>query len=233
MKNKKLVTNILKAILIFIVFLFNSYIKRSICLLFNIKIKGMSTSTNLILTFVVYLIIIGLSILLYGKEFKTEWKNFKSKLGKNLDTALKCYGIGFLGMIIFNIIINYVLRLGQSQNENAVQAIIKETPFLMIIYAGIIGPIVEELVFRKSLKNVFKNKWVFVIISGVLFGLLHVIGFELKTPLELLYILPYGSLGAMFAYMDYEIDSTFPSIIMHMLHNTVLVILSVVMATMA
>ena len=102
----------------------------------------------------------------------------------------------------------------------------------MIIYAGIIGPIVEELVFRKSLKNVFKNKWVFVIISGVLFGLLHVIGFELKTPLELLYILPYGSLGAMFAYMDYEIDSTFPSIIMHMLHNTVLVILSVVMATM-
>ena len=231
MKNKKLIIDIFKALLVFIIFLCSSYIKILICTIFNIKTKGITTSTNLFLTFIVYLIIIGIFILLYGKEFKTEWKNFTSKLGKNLDTSLKYYGIGFLCMVFFNIIINFVFKLGQSQNENAVQSIIKEIPFLMIIFAGVIGPIVEELVFRKSLKNILKNKWAFTIISGILFGLLHIIGFKLKTPLEFLYILPYGSLGAMFAYMDYEIDSTFPSIMMHMIHNTVLIIFSVI-ATM-
>jgi len=229
MKNKKLIIDIFKALIVFIVFFCSSFIKRLLCTIFDIKIKGMSTSTNLLLTFIVYVIIIALFIILYGKEFKVEWKNFTSKLGKNLDTSLKYYGIGFLGMIFFNIIINFILKLGQSQNENAVQSLIKAAPFFMIVYAGILGPIVEELVFRKSFKNVFKNKWVFVIVSGILFGFVHIVGFELKTPLEFLYILPYGSLGAMFAYMDYEVDSTFPSITMHMLHNTVLVILSVVL----
>lgn len=232
MKNKKLIIDICKAIIVFVAFFFSSFVKRLIAILFHIKIEGMSITTNLILTFVIYALIIGLFILLYGKEFKTEWKNFTSKLGKNLDTSLKYYGLGFLGMVVFNVIINYILRLGQAQNEDAVQSLIKQSPYLMIIFAGIFGPIVEELIFRKSLKNVFKNKWVFVLISGILFGYVHIAGYELKTPLEYLYILPYGSLGAMFAYMDYEIDSTFPSMLMHMIHNTVLVILSIFLATM-
>ena len=58
---------------------------------------------------------------------------------------------------IFNIFINFVLRLGQSQNESAVQDMIKTSPILMIVFAGILAPIIEEIVFRKSLKNVFKN----------------------------------------------------------------------------
>ncbi len=100
----------------------------------------------------------------------------------------------------------------------------------MLICAGILAPITEEITFRKAFKNVFKSKWIFVMISGLVFGILHVINFDLKTSLEILYILPYGILGASFAYMDYEINSTYPSIFMHMIHNTVLTALSIIIS---
>ena len=130
-------------------------------------------------------------------------------------------------MFFFNIIINFVLKLGGPQNEKNVQSMIHSSPFVMLICAGLFAPIVEELIFRKSFKNVFSNKWVFVIISGLIFGGLHVIDYTFQNPLEILYILPYGILGGTFAYMDYEMNSVFPSITMHMLHNTLLTILSI------
>lgn len=227
MKNKKLIINILKMVLVFTLFIFNSLIRLLICKIFGLNVKTLSDSTDFIIRLAVYVILIVIFALIYKKDIKPEWKNFTKKLGKNFDTAFKYYGIGLAAMVVFNLFINFVLKLGQSQNESAVQDMIKSTPILMIIFAGILAPIIEEIVFRKSLKNVFKNKWMFVIISGFIFGLLHVTGFSIKTPLEYLYILPYGSLGAMFAYMDYEIDSTFPSISMHMMHNTVLVLVAV------
>ena len=226
MKNKKLIINILKMVLVFTLFLFNSYMRLLIYKIFGLNIKTTSETTDFIIRLAVYIILITIFALIYKKDIKSEWKNFTNKIGKNFDTAFKYYGIGLAAMIVFNIFINFVLRLGQSQNESAVQDMIKTSPILMIVFAGILAPIIEEIVFRKSLKNVFKNKWMFVIISGFIFGLLHVTGFSIKTPLEFLYILPYGSLGAMFAVMDYEIDSTFPSISMHMIHNTVLVLVA-------
>ena len=99
-------------------------------------------------------------------------------------------------------------------------------PILMLINAGIIAPIIEELTFRKAFKNVFQNKWVFILSSGLIFGGLHVIT-SFSTPLELLYIIPYSSLGISFAYMYYKTNTIYTSISMHIIHNTVLTLLSI------
>lgn len=226
MKKKNLIINILKMIIVFVLFLFSGVIKLGLFKLCGINVENVNNSLNYLFSIIVYLILLAIYIFLYRKDFPKEWKNFKSNLAKNFDTSFKYYFIGLILMVVFNVIINYLLNFGQSQNEQAVQQMIKASPVLMIIFAGFIGPVIEELVFRKSLKNVFSNKWLFVIISGIVFGLVHVNSFK-----ELLYILPYGSLGAMFAYMDYKIDSTFPSCSMHMMHNTVLIVLSIISKT--
>lgn len=223
----KKVKNIIKLVIIFTAFLCSSLFKLIPVYLFNINVKNMSNTTFALLTLFSDICILIIALILYGKELVKEWKIFKKKPGENFDIAFKYYFIGLAIMIGSNIIINFILKLGNSQNEQAVQNLIKTNPLLMLLFAGLFAPIIEEIVFRKSLKNVLKNKYLFIFISGFIFGLLHITGYNLKTPLELLYIIPYGALGFTFALMDYKIDSTYPSIFMHIFHNTVLTILSI------
>lgn len=227
MKNKKLLINIVKLLITFLIFELSDIFVLIPVKIFNLDINNLSTTVNYILTTFRYICLIFILFLLYRKDLKVEWKTFKTKITQNMDTAVKYYLIGLVSMMFFNIIINFVLQLGGPQNEKAVQNMISSSPLLMLICAGFLAPITEELIFRKAFKNVFTNKWVFVIISGLVFGAMHVVNYTFQNPLEVLYILPYGSLGACFAYMDYKVDSVFPSIAMHMIHNTALTILSI------
>lgn len=83
----------------------------------------------------------------------------------------------------------------------------------------LIAPLSEEMVFRKSLMPIFKNKWVYATICGLLFGGAHLLAGEL-TLINLIYLIPYGSLGFVFALMNKETNTTFSSITIHSIHNT-------------
>ena len=49
----------------------------------------------------------------------------------------------------------------------------------------------------------------------------------MTTPSELLYIIPYGGLGAAFACMYQKTNTIFTDISMHMFHNSALILLSI------
>jgi len=85
---------------------------------------------------------------------------------------------------------------------------------------------VEELVFRKAFKDAIKNKWLFIIISGLIFGGMHVVG-SYTTITDLLFIIPYSCLGFAFAAAYYNTDTIFTSITLHMIHNTILTVTSI------
>ena len=144
----------------------------------------------------------------------------------NMDTAFKYWFLGLMIMCISNIAISIITSLGTSSNEQAVQGLISSTPYLMLFTAGILAPIAEEITFRKGVSKIFKNKWVYATASGLIFGFLHVMGSS--NPLEYLYIIPYGSLGFFFALTYYDTKSIYPSIIMHAIHNSALVLLSII-----
>ena len=128
-------------------------------------------------------------------------------------------------MMVSNIVINSLLKGSGPNNEKIVQNMITASPYLMILNAGILAPIIEEIVFRKTYMDAFKNKWAFLILSSFVFGLMHVISVS-DTLIEYLYLIPYAGLGFGLAIMDYKNDNVLPSIFMHMFHNTALVIFS-------
>jgi membrane protease YdiL (CAAX protease family) len=104
-----------------------------------------------------------------------------------------------------------------------------------MISLSIIAPLNEELIFRKSLSTIIKNKYVFAICSGLLFGGAHLLTNVLSGSFvisDLIYLLPYSSLGVSFAIMNYETDSTFTSIFMHCIHNTCTGLLLLMVASM-
>ncbi len=165
-------------------------------------------------------------ILIYRKSLLKEFKIFKSDLSENIDIGFKCWFIGLLIMIGTNLIINMFSAEGIASNESAIQEMITVYPWLMLLQAGILAPINEELIFRKTFKDMIKNKWVFILASGFIFGGLHVI--NSSSLIEFLYIIPYSSLGLAFAYAYYKTNSVFTPMLMHFIHNFILTSISII-----
>lgn len=217
---------ILKSIITFILFYYSSYLQLIPILILNLNLDKLSGTNKVLLSMYSNIILLIILILLYKNDLKNEFKKFKENLNKNIDTGFKYWLIGLMTMFISNIIINIIMGNGQAENEKIVQQMITYAPYIMVINAGIIAPIIEEITFRKAFKNVFNNKWLFILSSSLIFGSLHVIT-KLTSPLDLLYIIPYSSLGISLAYMYYKTDTIYTSITMHIFHNTILTILSI------
>lgn len=213
-------------IIVFLLFYFSAYFQLIPIILLNWDIRSITESQNVMLSTFSNIVLLLILFLIFRKDIIKEWKKFKSNFLENIDTGIKYWLVGLGIMMGSNIIINIVMNLGQAANEQAVQQMISALPWLMFINAGIIAPCTEELIFRKSFRKAFLNKWLFVLISALVFGSLHVVT-SMTSPIELLYIIPYGALGGAFAYMYQKTDTIFTSIAMHMFHNSALILLSI------
>lgn len=227
MKSNKLFGNIFIFILSFCIFYFGQYLQLIPILLFDIKYESGNMLMYSLLNLFSNVCILIFLICLFKVPLIDDFKKFIKKPFKMMDTAFKFYMLGLGGMVVSNIVITFVLGGGGAENEKVVQSMISSAPLLMILNAGILAPIIEEVVFRKAMNGVFKRKIVYVLASGLLFGALHVVSSGASL-IDLLYIIPYSSLGFSFAYINREEDCIYPSIIMHMLHNTFLTILSII-----
>ena len=222
---KERVLEICKGLVTFLIFYFSSYLQVIPIALFNIDVNNYTASDLAIVNTFTDLILVLILIVLYFKELKKEFKSFKKNWKLNMDAAFKYWFIGLMIMCISNIAIGLITDLSTSSNEQTVQTLVSSTPYLMLFTAGILAPIAEELTFRKGVSKIFNNKWVYATASGLIFGLLHVIGSG--NILEYLYVIPYGSLGFFFALTYYDTKSIYPSIIMHAIHNSALILLSI------
>lgn len=219
---------ILRSLFIFIFFELSKYLQWIPVKIFNMDLSKITISTKALLTLFSSFIVLIIIFLIYMKDIVKDFKKFKNNFLKCVDTATKYWFLGLGIMISSNIILNLFLKAGGANNEQAVQSLISGAPWLMLILTGVIAPFNEEFVFRKALKDPIKSKWLFVITSALLFGGAHVIS-SATTFLDYMYIIPYGALGGAFALAYYDTDTIFSSIFMHMVHNTVLTIISVLL----
>ena len=168
----------------------------------------------------IYIIIL---ILLFRKEIANGIKDLKKNLNSRIYIATKCWLIGCTIMFVSTIIIGIILKKDVSPNESQIRNEIQNSPLFMLFTCSIFAPIFEEMVFRNSLHKVVKKKWLFIFLSGFTFGLLHVIG-SYSSILDFLYIIPYGAMGSAFAYLLTKTENITLPILVHMIHNTILVI---------
>ena len=91
-----------------------------------------------------------------------------------------------------------------SDNQSVIEEMMRSSGAIpMFLSAVVIGPICEELVFRKAIFDVFKKPEIAIIVSSIAFGLIHIISsIGISTPLELcLMTIPYVSSGIAFGYI--------------------------------
>lgn len=213
MKNKLL--NILKSIGMILLLLCFSAV---FFLVLNINVSNISDKEYIFYLTLSNIILIGIFILIYRETLVNDFKNFKKNLIGNLEISFKYWLIGFIIMIVSNLVITYILNKGVAGNEQDVRNYIDSFPLFMIFNTVIYAPLTEELTFRKSIKDAINNKWGYVLTSGLVFGMLHITSY-ITGWTDLIYLIPYGSLGISFALLYYKTDNIFSSISMHAMHN--------------
>lgn len=190
----------------------------------GIDIDSLSNSTTIFISFINDLVFISILIKVYYKELKRDFKNYFNKdFKKHFKEAISYWLIGLGVMVIANYVIAIIFNGQLTENEETVRSLIQVAPLYMVFQLIVYAPITEELIFRKSIRKVITNKYLFAIISGVVFGGLHVIS-SVTDFTSLLYLIPYCSLGITFGLLYVKSDNIFSTMMVHAIHNTLALI---------
>lgn len=219
----KILKSLLSFILICLMLIWN-IIPNIILYILKIDVDTLSNTTKYLITIINDLLFISLLTSIYYKTIKDNlYKYFNNNLKDNLKTSLKYWLVGFIIMLLSNYIIAIVTNGQLAENEEAVREMINLSPLYMTFQILIYAPLTEELIFRKSIKDIFDNKIIYAIISGVIFGGLHAIS-SITDFTSLLYLIPYCSLGIVFGFLYAKTDNIFSSITAHAIHNSLALI---------
>lgn len=192
----------------------------------QLNINTIPTSLKIFYMITYEILTMAIIILILNKKVKKDFKDILINHQTYYSKYFKVWLIGLAVMLLSNSFIVFVLNNDIAGNENAVRSLFSISPIYVYFSAVLYAPVVEELVFRQGICNIFGRNYLFVLISGILFGSLHVIG-NVTTITDLLYLIPYSSLGVAFAYMLYKTDNIFVSMGFHFLHNGILMALQV------
>ncbi len=126
--------------------------------------------------------------------------------------------MALFGQGIVNVIQTYLLGITPgSENTESIMAIARATPIFIIVVA-IIGPILEEIVFRKIIfGEIYKrtNFFIGALASGLIFAIVHN---------DFQNTLIYLTIGFVFAFVYVQSKRIIVPIIAHATMNTVVVI---------
>lgn len=191
----------------------------------NFWIHNLSYLAIYVFTLLVVLLIIRKDI---TKQFKEFIKNPKPILSKGFTYWI----YGMIVMIISNLIVTAIIG-NIAVNEQMTRETLITAPLYAIPTIILIGPFMEEIVFRYGFRKSFNKEIPYALFCAVIFGGMHIISAIdtwtiagiLAHAKELLFLIPYGSLGYFFAKAYYETENIFSSVIPHMLHNTISVTL--------
>ena len=158
-------------------------------------------------------------IVFYYKMFSEKIKDYFTNFIGYLRVGVKHWLFGLLVMYVSNFILSYFIFAGEiATNEELNRIYLLKNPIVGFVSVVFLAPFVEEMIFRFGIRNIVSRKKFFPIISALAFGLPHALT-GITSPLELLYVVPYGALGYVFAVVYEKTDNIFSSMTVHALHN--------------
>lgn len=152
-------------------------------------------------------------------ELKRDFDVFKNNFKLYLGNMLPRFGIILIGYLISNV--SVLLLAGNIPNNQ--QTLISMPLYFTAILAVFIGPLTEELMFRGFIRKFIKNDILFVLLSSLIFGGLHVLSADSLQ--QVLYIIPYSILGLAFSLNYVKTKNIASNIFLHSAWNTLAVII--------
>jgi len=210
--------NIMKTIGVIVLYLF--IISCCDMLLFLVGINFNDLSLTIKQAYIIFMEILLIAFLIYIfrdsviSNFKYYFKNIK----KYLTEYTKYWILALILIMLSNSIINQFTTTDISNNQQMVLDEMNKFPIYMVIMTVFIAPVLEEFVFRLNIRKMIPNNdYLYIIISGVLFGLMHVL--DESTLINYLYLIPYSIPGIIFAYTLKKSNNIFVPISLHFFNN--------------
>ncbi|HBM4257655.1 TPA: CPBP family intramembrane metalloprotease [Listeria innocua] len=214
-------------VLVYLLLLFSASIGIPVVQHILLSMTSMSTAdaqTYGVITWSIFSNLLSLAIIipmLYRKP-----KENKIELGEKTAPFLSILWIigGVIGLYVAQFICSIILTLisgniGESANTELLVDLTRSAP-IFLIFISVLGPILEELVFRKvvfgGLSNVM-NIHVAAVISSLFFGLLHG---------DISFLLTYFVIGLILCFLYTKTKRIAVSMGAHILMNTIVLLVS-------
>ena len=174
----------------------------------------------IIIMIALYVMQITVLIIPMFNELKRDFIAFKNNLKLYLSNILPRFGI--ISIIYLVCSISVMLIVGSMPNNQ--ESLLSLPLYLTAILAILVAPLTEELMFRGFIRKFIKNDILFIILSSLIFGGLHVLSAD--SLLQILFIIPYSVLGFALSLNYVKTKNIASNIFLHCAWNTMAVILT-------
>lgn len=223
MENKKL---IFKSMLIFISYFVYSAIQTLPFDILGINYYSLDLNFKVMYTLLYELTYILIIVLLYASTFRENFKDYIKNFKTYMLNYMEYWALAFTLMIVSNYIIRLLFPSSVATNQENLNMLFEKAPIYIIISSIIYAPIIEESIFRLSLRNIFKSDKLFIFMSGFVFGALHVVS-SFNSWQDLIYIISYSIPGFVFSYTLVKSKNIFIPISLHLFHNSFMIIVQI------
>ena len=184
-------------------------------------------TASALLNFLIYILLLPGIIYFMKSDLSYDFTEFKSKKTEVIIPIIVGYAYVWVGNIVASFLSTYLsnllgIQMGEAANQQAIiSATSSSLGILMVISAVLIGPVIEELVFRKALFGLIKKDSIALLVSTLVFGLIHVVS-EPSITEALINGSSYFIMGFVFGYIYIKSDRNIMiPIVVHIINNAV------------
>lgn len=186
-----------------------------------------SILASILINTICYIILIVSGVLLLNKGIKVQFNQLCRRDAMDIfgicGIGLVCgYGGNAIGVMITQALGGADVSANQ---EGLNQMLFSKYAWIFVIIVAIVGPIVEELVFRKSIHDILRSYklpvWLILSISSILFGAIHVINAG-----DFVQIFPYVFMGVALGAVEIYSRNIYPSIFIHIFINSLSIVMN-------
>ena len=186
-----------------------------------------------IANYLVYVVLALYGSFLFKDRLIKQWNEIRKTKRKFFFGILT----GWLFLILMTVFFGFISGMlrqfvgldGQGLNQSNIQSTFQEQPLLIAVFACVIGPLVEELIFRQTLLRYLRKSlptWLSIFIAGLAFALTHMHSLDLSE-----WVGAVGYLGAGLAFSIIyvkEKENIYYPLLVHMLGNSLSLIILVI-----
>lgn len=185
------------------------------------------------LQYLQYVVLALYGSFLFKDRLIQQWNEIRKTKRKFFFGVLK----GWLFLILMTLVFKFVSEMlkqffglvGQGLNQSNIQSTFQEQPLLLAVFACIIGPLVEELLFRQLLLHYLQKRLpglLSIILVGLVFALTHMHSLALSEWVSAVDYLG-GGLAFSIIYVK-EKENIYYPLVVHMLGNSLSFIILVI-----
>ena len=179
---------------------------------------------------------LAMFLLLLAAFYTVTRQSFRDLKSRRFSHFMKWYALGYAvfygGTFLSGIVYMLIEGIGASpENQEAVVALLKASPILMFISAALLGPFVEEMIFRLIVFRTVRllGKIPAVIVSAAAFGFMHVATYVFAGDThELIGAIQYVTMGLVLGILYEKRKNILLCVFVHATHNAISLILLLV-----